>query len=653
MPITQVSAPDGSVIQVQHPEGASKEQILQYAYLKYLDERGMSPVSEDEVPTPMEEPVGPSVVRERPEITPEQRVVGALETLATLGTGATTGFLGQLGGTLQGLSQAILQGQFGTQEGVRLVEQYAQRGAEAGTFAPRTEAGREMVEAVGEPLAQLPPVLGAPAPVGAPLVRGVGPQIRAAMPSVADEMARAAQAADEAASRARRAIGERLDIRPTLRAEPEDIAAAQARGIRVMTTDVVSPETFASKWLQATGERIPVAGTGGIRAAQQRERVSAVENLMREYEVAEAVPIINEVATDLIETRSANLNRFKDAKTEVIEGLKGTGSVPVENTIKAIDAEIKQLESLKTADVEPVVSRLNDWRSALQDQGIVNVEKLRKQIGESFKAPELASVRGIGEASLSKIYRPLRDEMTQFIKDNASEQDFTKWQVSNKRLAELAGELKQGSLRNALRKGEQTPEAVGALLFSNKPSDVKALYRNLSPLGRGSARVAILNRAAQKAGGIENISPQRFATEVKKLSEQVGVFFDKPELDKVNGLVRALDLTDRAQLAAVAPPTGVQAVPFVAGSFLADMFGSAGAAVTTAGTVGVLARAYESKALRPILTRLGKAKKGSAEEQTIFGEFQEAIAKELAKIAPATVPEAARVQLQELEESEQ
>jgi hypothetical protein len=36
-----------------------------------------------------------------------------------------------------------------------------------------------------------------------------------------------------------------------------------------------------------------------------------------------------------------------------------------------------------------------------------------------------------------------------------------------------------------------------------------------------------------------------------------------------------------------------------------------------------------------------------------MGQLENAVAKELAKMTPATVPETARVQLQELEESEQ
>ena len=89
-----------------------------------------------------------------------QQIVGAGEAALTLGTGAVGGTLGTLAGTLQGLSQQILSGQFGTPEAMRAVEQAAAKGAQALTFQPRTQVGQERVQAVGQVLSNiLPPVL--------------------------------------------------------------------------------------------------------------------------------------------------------------------------------------------------------------------------------------------------------------------------------------------------------------------------------------------------------------------------------------------------------------------------------------------------------------------------------------------------------------
>jgi len=618
-----------------------------------------------------------------------ESALGAAEAGLSLATGVGVGLPMMVGGTVHGIVEAILNAQ-SKEEAANILEQYITRAAAAGTYTPRTEAGRKFAGMGAEALAALPPIMGvsggaAPfaaarqgARIGVPgasgavtptdraiqaipgvretsrreLTRGdaLDRYVRPAELAVAKQMERGAEAATRGVGAVRRGVEE---ILPTVSGRPEDVAAARQAGVRVMTTDVVSPESFATKWLQSVGEKIPIAGTGGPRAAQQRERVSAVEDLMREYEAPDAVPIINRVAEDLIQTRSDKLMRFKNEKTQAINNVDSAGVVPVAKTLAAIDDEIRALEGLRTESVQPVIARLTDWRNALQSQSLANIETLRKQIGEAFKAPELASVRGTGEAALSRIYGPLREDMTDFIRQNGRPEDLTRWQVANKQLANLANELKVSSLKTALRKADQTPEAVGALLFSNKPSDVRALFRNLSPEGQRAARIAIMNRAAQKAGGIDNISPDRFANEVKRLGEQIGIAFPQDELAKINGVIRALDLTRRAGQAGVTPPTGVQAVPLLFVDVLSSTFGGPMAATAGAATIGGLARLYESKAVRGLLTALGKAKRNSEAEDRIMGQLENAVAKELAKMTPATVPETARVQLQELEESEQ
>ena len=51
-----------------------------------------------------------------------------------------------------------------------------------------------------------------------------------------------------------------------------DLEAAERAGVRVLTSDVRPPESFAARSAQALGERIPFAGTGPVRAAQANER---------------------------------------------------------------------------------------------------------------------------------------------------------------------------------------------------------------------------------------------------------------------------------------------------------------------------------------------------------------------------------------------
>jgi hypothetical protein len=316
-------------------------------------------------------------------------------------------------------------------------------------------------------------------------------------------------------------------------------------------------------------------------------------------------------------------------KDEVIEKVS-RGQVELPRTLRVIDDEIAKLTSLKTDQLRPVINILEDWRASVQGQDLANVEMLRKQLGESFKAPELGSVRSIGEQSVSSIYKALVDDMGDFIKANgdARARDYTKWKVANARLAKVMDEVNGTVLKTVLRKGDATPEAVNQMLFSTKPSEIAQLYRNLTPEGRAAARVAIINRAIEKSGGIEHISPDRFANQVQALGKSINIFFSGEELKRIQGLARVIQLTQRAGEAAALPPTGVQNFYAMLGIGGGALGGGLTGAVATAGamgTVGAAARVYESEMVRNLLMKIPQTRPGSAEEAELVKRLMVAI----------------------------
>lgn len=404
-----------------------------------------------------------------------------------------------------------------------------------------------------------------------------------------------------------------------------ELTEAKRAGVRVLTSDVLPPRTFISKTMQAAGERIPIAGTGPVRQAQQTERIEAVKNLLTEYGAGDVSELSGAVMRDLSKQRSADLNKYSGIKKEVITRLSSAGEVPVPNTINAIDNEIERLQGLKTENVSNVISVLKDWKNSIQGQNISNVEELRKMVGESFKSPDLATIRGVGEKSLSSIYPQLREDMKNFIKSNGDRRDFDKWMIANKRLSETAEDLKNASLKSVLMKGDVTPEAVQNLLFSSKPSDVKTLYSKLSGEGRAAARSAILSKAAKDSSidfaGETIVSPDKFANSVKKLGDSIGVFFSGDDLQRVKGLTKVINITKRAGEASAFPVTGAQnwlsgLLGISAGAYGGGMSGAL-ASASVLGGIGGMARAYESPAVRNLLLKMSKTKQGSNEEMDI------------------------------------
>lgn len=490
---------------------------------------------------------------------------------------------------------------------------------------------------------------------------------------------------------------------------PSDLDEAARAGIRIMTSDVVPPRTFAQKWMQMVGERIPIAGTGSIRRMQQEQRIEAVKNIARDYGITDTQITAKSIWNDLISKRGTALTKYTEAKNEVIDKITTAQSnrvlgqqmakeadeltqtagrlyadqakltnrinelqtrdlgwagqqridrlqkrvdeyrqaideyntaavekrqlaqvmiedvtskaVELPRTLKAIDDQIGELTKLNNPQFQPVINILRDWRASVQNQDLRSIEVLRKQLGEAFKSPELGSVRSIGEKTISSIYRPLVEDMGDFIKTNGDRRDYLKWKVSNARLSDMMDDVGKTALESTLRKGDATPEVVYNMLFSQKPSEVAQLYRNLSPEGRANARTAIIARAVEKAGGIDQVSPDRFANQVRDLGKSINVFFSGDELKRVQGLARVIGITKRASEAGLLPPTGVQNFYAMLGLGGAGWGGGVPGAVGTAGlmgTVGGAARVYESAAFRNMLSKFPQLRPGSAEEAELF-----------------------------------
>jgi len=397
----------------------------------------------------------------------------------------------------------------------------------------------------------------------------------------------------------------------------EVIAEGTKRHVPVMTTDVRPPRTFMGKLGRRTGEIIPIAGTGGNRAAQQTARIEATKEFIADYGVtgmddifAGRGSLIDDVAENLSATRGGRIKALTTAKKSVMTRLDNAGSVRTPQAIREIERQIRKLAGINKEAYAPVIKELQDFGLQLtQGKTLNQIEGNRRILGAMFKRAELAALADDGQKAVNAIYGPLRADMGNFIRAKGGDAAFNQWKGANDQLAGMAGELRNNTLKGVLRDADMTPEAVGKLLFSGKRSDVARLYANLDATGQAKGRAALIQRVAEKAGG-EDINPDTFARGVKALGGQLGVFFGGKERAELEGFTRLLKATVHAPQAGVMVNTGAQNLPAALSVALTQALGLIGG-VITGGGIGIAARVYESPAVRNALVALGKAKAGT------------------------------------------
>lgn len=399
------------------------------------------------------------------------------------------------------------------------------------------------------------------------------------------------------------------------------VQAGEAAGIPVMTSDVSPPQTFLSKQAQAVGERIPVIGTQGQRAAQQEARQAAVQNIAEQY----GAPSYEEIAKNL----KGNAGKVKQAAGRVLDQtgkkLDESGEVMPSKTIAAIDDAIAKLNKpeVYNPEAESQIVALQNLRAKLEKNQTFSTLKENRSTFSS----EIDAVDPAGRSQLpsyaKKLFTQVRSALTSDMQDvakaNLTEQEYSKWVKANQVYGEEANLLKNSRLKNVLDKADITPEQVRTLIYSSKPSENKILYDALSKTGRDNVRSAFINDAFEKATASGEINPNRFATELAKHDKKIEIFFKGDEREQVKGLVDVLQRTARAQRAAEAPTTtGAALTPYALG---ASAFADFGATLASAISAGTVSRIYESPVVRDLILKLNKAPQNSGTEAALASQL--------------------------------
>lgn len=261
-------------------------------------EESMAAFQRDTAPLPQEPSIG-------------EQIVGAGETALTLGTAATTGTLGMIGGTVVGLAEQILSGEFGTRDAAKAVEKSAMEGARALTYEPRGRAGREQVQAVGEALSTvLPPVIPI---IAAP--SALTQSMRLAAPITQATTQRGAAAVQQAATATGQAITRPVQAATTAVRETLGIAPSAAATTTAGRRSVGAAATPEDLRRVTASEQLGFVGEAGLTAGQRTRNFA---DLQFEKETAK----LGEIGAPLrarVSNQTANLIQQFDAMVDRTE----------------------------------------------------------------------------------------------------------------------------------------------------------------------------------------------------------------------------------------------------------------------------------------------------------------------------------------------
>lgn len=164
MPIVTIQTPSGESIQIEAPEGATDDQIFKFAKSQGLFDKILTQSAQNpDVPGIEGDPEQSQAGQQEAQSFADQ-VIGAGEALLTTATGAALGAPAFIAGAIPDVIDQLA----GNPD-----QKFRESFPAAVTFAPKTEAGQDIVKGISDVLGVLPPVLGTtPLNTLRPLVTG-------------------------------------------------------------------------------------------------------------------------------------------------------------------------------------------------------------------------------------------------------------------------------------------------------------------------------------------------------------------------------------------------------------------------------------------------------------------------------------------------
>jgi hypothetical protein len=394
---------------------------------------------------------------------------------------------------------------------------------------------------------------------------------------------------------------------------------AKEQDLPLMTTDVIEPKTFAGRSAQSLGEKIPIAGTGGAREAQQTARIDQIKKLAADY----GVPNDEEIAKSVMRSTD-KIKKAAGQRYDEIKAYMGVQPIPLNKTVQTIDDQIAKYTQAGAVSDPKVINALNNFKQQIT-AGDNNLELLRQNrtlFRELIKGDDVV-LSDTAKRINDKVYRAMTDDMLSGVESKMGAQARTKLAEADSIYAREVNQIKNTKLKNILSKGDVKPEEATKMLFSADKSEFETLYRSLDKAGRDNARAAVVNKAITAFDTTD--SPEKFLSAMDKLKPQVGVFFKGQERKQLDGLINYLDHTRQASKASTLTNSGQQLFQVVPAAGAADVLSTGGVGLAATGTIGAMARIYESKPVRDILIRMSTVPKGSTQFERLSAELNRLI----------------------------
>ncbi|MCI0288644.1 lytic transglycosylase domain-containing protein [Cronobacter sakazakii] len=378
------------------------------------------------------------------------------------------------------------------------------------------------------------------------------------------------------------------------------IRFAEQNNVPLTTTDVIPPTSRVGRAAQTTAENIPFVGTSGMRAAQQESRSQLVQNFANKFGEYNPAEVVNS-----LKAKTSGIKQAAGRRLEQVQSAMSGVSIQPSRAIQQIDDEVARLQKLGGVADTDTISKLQAYRDELA-KGNVDLEQLsnlRSQFRMDVKG-ERPVMPTRSDAAVQRVYRAMTGDIDSAIGQSLGNDVLRRYRQANAVYADEAAKLQNTRLKNVLMKGDLTPEVVNNMLFSKNRSEIQSLYNSVGQAGRVQMRNGIIGKAMEKSGG----SPDQFLRQLNIMSNQTGIAFKGEDAAYIRGLKNYLESTKQAARAGVSTPTGQQAVPLIMG------FGAAANPTAAAAGVsyGLIARMYESKAVRNAMLRLANTPRGSS-----------------------------------------